>query len=326
MNEESSVPRAAPAAASTRPEASPVSAGVLAAALTPLKADLSVDHALFAENCRWLLASGCNGLAILGTTSEANSFSVEERIEIMERLVAAGVEARVLMPGVGCCAIPDTVRLAKRALDLGASGVLMLPPFYYKNPTDDGLFAAYSEAIERIGDGRLRVYLYHIPPMSQIPLSHALIARLIQAYPGAVVGIKDSGGMIDNMTAMVKAFPGFVVLSGADQLLLPLLKAGGAGCITAVCNVCAPLARELYDAFKAGDAARAEAAHQRIATIREIVSGYPLVPSLRTVMAHYTGNEAWRRPRPPLVPLGEAQRAELLRRLAALNFALPARQ
>ena len=146
----------------------PTLGGVFAAVLTPLDAALAPDHAALARHCRWLLANGCDGLAVLGTTGEANAFSVDERLAILEGLAEAGIPAGALLPGTGCCAVPDTVALTRRALELGAAGVLMLPPFYYKKVSDDGLFAAYSEVIERVGDARLRVYRLRPKPFRDL--------------------------------------------------------------------------------------------------------------------------------------------------------------
>ena len=157
----------------------------------------------------------------------------------MEKLVGDGIPARVLLPGTGCCAIPDTVRLTARALQLGVSGVLLLPPFYYKSVSDEGVFAAVSEVIEQVGDARLRIYLYHFPQMTAVPFSPALIERLRIRWPEIIAGMKDSSGDLANMTGNAARFPGFDVFTGSDEFLLPLLRAGGAGCITGVCNVAA---------------------------------------------------------------------------------------
>ncbi len=296
------------------------SGGVYAAALTPLSDGLAPDHRALAAHCRWLLENGCHGLAVLGTTGEANSFSAGERIEIMEQLVEAGIPGDRLLPGTGCCAVPDTVRLSRRAVELGAAGVLMLPPFYYKNTGDDGLFAAFSEAIEGVGDSRLRVYLYHFPQMSNVPISHRLIERLLARYPDTVAGIKDSSGELDNMTSMVREFPGFAVLSGWDHLLLPLLEAGGAGCITAVCNVACGLAREVFDGWRSGNAGDA---HRRLSAVRKAIAAYPLTAALKEIMARHTGDDGWRRLRAPLTPLDAAGAEALIDALAATGFTPP---
>ncbi len=233
-------------------------AGVFAAVLTPFDETGAPDSAALALHCRWLLSNGCDGLSVLGTTGEGASLSVDERIGVLERLITDGIPARVLLPGTGCCAIPDTVRLTERAVHLGVPGVLMLPPFYYKNVSEDGLFAAFSEVIERVGDDRLRIYLYHFPQMSGVSLTPALIERLLARYPQAVAGLKDSSGDLANMAENIKRFPGFDVFSGSDELLLPLLRVGGVGCITAVSNVAASLAAQVYAAWRTGDEDGAE--------------------------------------------------------------------
>lgn len=207
--------------------------GVFSAAATPLNADNSPDLGLFTVHCRRLLQEGCHGVALLGTTGEANSFSSGERRAILEAALKAGVPADKLLPGTGVVAIPETVELTKHALSLGVTKVVMLPPFYYKGVSDDGLFVAYSQVLEKVADNRLQVILYHIPQVSGVPLSIPLIGKLIEAFPDTVVGIKESAGDFNNMQAIIAAYPGFSVLAGADPLLLPLLKAGGAGCITA---------------------------------------------------------------------------------------------
>lgn len=287
--------------------------GVFSAALTPLDADLAPDHATFVGHARWLLEEGCDGVALLGTTGEANSFSVGERKALLEAAVGAGIAPERLLPGTGVAALTETVELTRHALSLGVRTVVMLPPFYYKNVSDDGVFAAYAEVIERVGDARLRVVLYHIPQMSAVPLSHALIERLIARFPDIVVGIKDSAGDIGNMLAMVERFPGFSVLAGADPLLLPLRRQGGAGCITATSNLVARdlafIYRHALDESRAGEV---EAAQERVVAMRNRASRFAQMASLKMLTAQRTGHEGWARMRPPLLALDAAEKASLL--------------
>lgn len=295
--------------------------GVSCAALTPIDADLKPDHATFVEHARRLVADGCTGVALLGTTGEANSFSTAERKALLEAALAGGLAPTQLMPGTGVAALSDTVDLTRHALSVGVSTVVMLPPFYYKDVSDEGLFAAYAETIERVGDDRLRVVLYHIPQVSALPISHALIERLRQRYPGIVVGIKDSAGKLENMTAMVERFPGFAVLAGADPLMLPLLRQGGAGAITATTNlVAADLAYVYRHHADASLAAEVEAAQARVVETRNLASVYPQMASLKALLAARTGQPAWRRLRPPLMALDDAQRQDLLARSEATAF------
>src|ERR1043165_758312 len=213
--------------------------GVLSPVVTPFRKDYSPDAERFVKHCKWLLAHGCAGLAVFGTNSEANSLSVEERMQLLEALIAAGVPPDRLMPGTGCSALPDSVRLTAHAAKLGCAGVLMLPPFYYKGVSDDGLYRSYSEIVQRVGDSRLRVYLYHIPHVSGVPISVGLIARLLEAFPDTIAGIKDSSNDWNNTRQLLDAFRerGFAVFAGSETFLLQTLRAGGVGCITAGANV-----------------------------------------------------------------------------------------
>src|SRR5690348_14645891 len=179
--------------------------GVLAPAVTPFKHDLSPDAERYVRHCKWLLANGCRGLAVFGTNSEANSLSIEERMVLLETLIQEGVPAAALMPGTGCSALTDSVRLTAHAVALGCAGVLMLPPFYYKGVSDDGLYRNFAEVIERVGDARLQLYLYHIPPVSQVPITLALIERLLKKFPGPEPGVKDCSGDWSNTKAMLDA-------------------------------------------------------------------------------------------------------------------------
>lgn len=301
---------------SSAPAAAP--RGVYCAALTPLKADLSPDLDRFVAHCRYLLDEGCDGVALLGTTGEANSFSTPERMAILEAAVAGGIAPTKLTPGTGVTALTETVALTRHALSLGVTDVVMLPPFYYKGVSDDGLFAAYAETIERVGDARLRVVLYHIPQFSAVPIPHALIERLIARYPGTVVGIKDSSGDLANMTAMLERFPGFAVFPGADPLMRTLLPLGAAGCITATSNL---VARELAFIYAhhadAAKTAEVDAAQARVEAMRALGSRFPQMASMKALTAHRTGDAGWRRIRPPLTPLTAEQEATIA---AALPF------
>jgi 4-hydroxy-tetrahydrodipicolinate synthase len=297
----------------------PVERGVLAAVLTPIREDLSPDFKEWVAHCRWLLDEGCDGLAVLGTTSEANSFSVDERLALMDAAAEGGIPGATLVPGTGCCAIPDTVALTRKALEIGAAGVLMLPPFYYKPVSDDGLFAAYSEVIQRVGDSRLKVYLYHIPQNSGVPITFGLIEKLRGAYPDTVVGIKDSAGDFSNMEGMIREFPGFRVFSGSDEFLLPILRAGGAGTITACNNIAGRLSARVFAGWRGTDA---DALHGAVVDVRRTVTRFPLIAGLKEVMARATGKDGWRRQRPPLDPMTADQAAKLMAALAEAGFAM----
>jgi 4-hydroxy-tetrahydrodipicolinate synthase len=275
--------------------------GVFTAALTPMADDLSIDRAAFAAHCRNLLAAGSHGLGIFGTTGEANSLSIGERIEAWSNLLEDGIPADTLLPGTGACALPDAVRLSEAALELGAPGVLVLPPFYYKGVSDDGLFRYFAELIERVGDDRLRVFLYHIPPMAVVGFSPELIGRLLDAYPGTIAGTKDSAGDGPRIERMCREFPQLAVFSGSERFLLDTLRWGGAGCISATLNLFAGQARAVWDAYAEGG--DADAAQAELSRLRATFDGQDLIPALKAAMHEETGDDVWLNLRPPLAPL-----------------------
>jgi len=279
--------------------------GVNAAVLTAMRPDLSPDPDRMAAHCRWLLANGCNGLGVLGTTGEANSFGLHERKAILEGLVARGIPAAAMMPGTGCASLTDTVELTRHAKAQGCRGVLVLPPFYYKNPSDDGLFAYFSEVINRVGGG-IALYLYNFPQQSAVPFSLALIGRLLKAFPGTVKGVKDSSGDYANMKAMIDAFAaeGFEVYSGSDEYVQRILADGGAGCITAASNTNSHWGGIVY-AKRTGP--EADAAQAVLNATRKAATSVPLIPGLREIIARSTGDDGWRTIRPPHLKLGREQ-------------------
>jgi 4-hydroxy-tetrahydrodipicolinate synthase len=279
----------------------PLFGGVNAAALTPMRPDLSPDPDRMAAHCRWLLGNGCNGLGILGTTGEATSFGLHERKALLEALVERGVSAGALMPGTGCASLADTVELTRHARDQGCRGALLLPPFYYKGIPDDGLFAYFSEVVGRVGGG-IALYLYNFPQQSALPFSLSLIERLLRAFPGTIRGVKDSSGDYANMQNMVRAFAadGFEVYSGSDEFLQRILAEGGAGCITAAGNANSHWGGIVY-ARRTGP--EADAAQAVLNATRKAATSVPLIPGLREIIARSTGEADWRTIRPPHLPL-----------------------
>jgi 4-hydroxy-tetrahydrodipicolinate synthase len=296
--------------------------GVNAAVLTAMKSDLSVDLDRMAAHGKWLLKNGCNGLGILGTTGEANSLGISERIEVMEGMIARGITPGVMMPGTGTTAITDTVLLTRRAEELGCRGALLLPPFFYKNPTDDGLFAYFSEVIQRVG-GDIRIYLYHFPAQSAVPFGIDLIGRLLKAYPGKVKGIKDSSGDFANTKSYADHFAkdGFEVYCGDDGALQSLLKAGGAGCITAAANVGSAVSAVVYANW---DSPAGDAAQLQLGAIRKAVTSAPLIPGLKALVARHNSDDAWNNMRPPHLRLSQEAEVKLFAAFDACGLTLAA--
>ncbi|MGH7014428.1 MAG: dihydrodipicolinate synthase family protein [Stellaceae bacterium] len=293
--------------------------GVYAAILTPLNASLEPDLGAFVNHGRWLLANGCDGLAPLGTTGEANSLSLKQRMRVIETTLTKLPIDRCIV-GAGSCALADAVQLAREATKAGAAGVLMLPPFYYKDPSEDGLYDFFAAVIERVAEPCLRLYLYHFPQLSAVPITPALIRRLRQNFSDTIAGLKDSGGDWSHSAALLKEFPGFGVFSGSEQYLLNNLRAGGVGTISAAVNVTAPLAQPVYRQWQTPEADALQAA---LTSVRVLFQDYPLVAGLKETLALITGNPAWRAMLPPNVKLGPTDAATLKAKLVELPAMQP---
>jgi 4-hydroxy-tetrahydrodipicolinate synthase len=296
--------------------------GVLSPVVTPFRKDYSPDAGRFVKHCKWLLANGCSGLAVFGTNSEANSMSVEEKLELLAALVEGGVPASALMPGTGACALTDSVKLTAGAVKMGCAGVLMLPPFYYKGVSDEGLYRNFAEVIERVGDARLQLYLYHIPPVSSVPITLELIERLLGKYPQAIAGVKDSSGDWKNTKAMLDRFAarGFDVFAGSETFLLDNMRSGGKGCITATGNV---NPGPIDQVFRNWQGPQADALQAGITATRQIVQKVPMIPALKAIIAHWGKDPDWRAVRPPLTELTAAQESQVIAELTAAGFGMP---
>ncbi|MEZ5650015.1 MAG: dihydrodipicolinate synthase family protein [Burkholderiaceae bacterium] len=303
---------------------------VLAPVVTPFDDEWRPAARAFVDQCRWLLERNV-GLAVFGTNSEANSLALSEKRWLLEKLVEAGLPASRMMPGTGCCAYPETIELCRAALDLGITRVLMLPPFFYKHVPDDGLFEAYARIIDGVGDDRLRIYLYHIPPIAQVPISEALIERLLAHFPDTIAGAKDSSGDWGNTQMMLERFAphGFEVFPGSESFLLRTMRAGGAGCISATANVnpaaIAALAADwqTLDARSGvGEGTAADDAQLGLDRVRAAFQRQPMIQAMKAELARFSGRGGWRRVRPPLMPLADAEIAELERELDAIGFAI----
>lgn len=292
---------------------------VFAPVVTPFAADLSVDTARFVAFCQWLVGQGA-GLALFGTNSEANSLSLAERHAALHAVLDAGIDPAQMLPGTGACALPDAIALTRHACEAGCAGALMLPPFFYQGVSDDGLFAYYADVIEAVGSSQLRVLLYHIPQFTGVPITHTLIERLIAAYPQTVVGIKDSSGDWSNTAAMLEKFPGLAVFPASEALLGKALPLGAAGCISATANIQPHAIASLLNAATQEERTLWEG---KVATVRLAVQAQPMIPALKSIVAHFANDPAWLRVRPPLTSMNPAQGGALLQQLRALDFSMP---
>ncbi|PYI48301.1 MAG: dihydrodipicolinate synthase family protein [Verrucomicrobia bacterium] len=332
--------------------------GVLAPVVTPFKTDLSPDRERFIRHCQWLLSQKC-GLAPFGTTSEANSMSAEERTALLDALVAAGIDPSRMMPGTGCCSITETVALTADAVRHGCAGVLMLPPFYYKDVSEEGLLRYFSEVVQRVGDTRLKIYLYHIPPVAIVGITPKLVERLLKAYPNTIAGMKDSSGDWNNTKTFLDAFAetaraarSFDVFVGSESFLLANMRHGGAGTISATANVNPAAIYELYQkcsgvrrgerrgerktpgtrgygkALAAASASTTDLEDQQaqLNAVRQVFSNrkFPsMIAALKQAIAIYRNEPEWARVRPPLIELTTDQAKVLATDLKAIGFAMP---
>ncbi len=291
--------------------------GVLAPVITPFREDLSPDGDRLVAHCRWLISQGV-ALAVFGTNSEANSLSLNEKITLLDRLIDAGIDPALLMPGTGSCALSDNVEMTAHAVALGCGGSLMLPPFFYKGVSDDGLYGFYSEVIQRVASADLKIYLYHIPAFSLVPISLQLIDRLVAAYPENIAGIKDSSGDWENTRAYNEGgWPDFRVFCGSESFLLQNMKHGGAGCISATANVNPAAIKNLYNNWQADDA---EQKQEQLNPIRHIFQNLPMIPALKAATSIYSDDPNWLTVRPPIVALAEDQLQQLQTQLDDAKF------
>jgi 4-hydroxy-tetrahydrodipicolinate synthase len=294
--------------------------GVLSPVLTPFNADLSPSLPRLVRHCRSLLEQDV-GLAVFGTNSEATSMTIAEKRGLLDGLLAEGVPAARLMPGVGACAAPDVIEMTRHAVGAGCAGVLMLPPFYYKGVSEEGLFRTFANVIDAVNDDRLRIYLYHIPPVTQVGISPQLIERLLRSFPTILAGIKDSSGDWDNTAALLQRFRGadFDVFAGSETILVDTMRYGGAGVISATANVNPAAIARLCSQWEYPDADLEQTALNKV---RAVFGQFPLIAAMKTAMASGLHDASWTTLRPPLVELDRIQRETLLRQLDALDFHL----
>ena len=293
--------------------------GVYSPVITPFHSNLNVNKELLIKQCQWLLSQDV-GLAIFGTNSEANSLSVDEKIDVLDALIETGIDPKKTMPGTGCCALPDTIKLTQHAMKIGCKNVLMLPPFYYKNVSDEGLFDSYSKIIESVNNDNLRIYLYHIPPIANVAITLNLIEKLKKRYPKIIAGIKDSSGDWNNTLAMLNEnWPDFKIFAGSEVFLLKTLQNGGAGCISATANINPYSIYMLYKNWLNSDAIIQQ---ENLNKFRNIVQKYPMIPALKSIVGHYHQDTDWHRVRPPLTSLSVSNLHSLIKEIEAIGFTM----
>ena len=282
--------------------------GLWCAMLTPLATSGGVDRRRFVEHARWLLERGVDGVSPFGTTGEGPSFSLHERREGLDALLQGGIPGDRVVAATGCASLAETIDLTVHAVAAGCRGCLVLPPFFWKEVSDDGLFEWYARVIEHAGD-RLRLYLYHLPQVSATPLSVELVERLARAFPGVIVGVKDSGGDWFHTQALLERVPQLAVLVGHEPHLPRLMENGGAGTICGVANIFPGLVQRLLSADVTLDD------ESRINAFLEIAFRQPFLAAFKTMVAARSGHRGWRALRLPLVALDDAAGERVVRSL-----------
>lgn len=280
--------------------------GLISPVLTPFNSDLSVATDLYIELAQKLLSTGgCSGLAPFGTTGEALSVGIEERIDALDALIDAGVDPSVMIPGTGLTNFVDTARLTRHAIERGCHGAMILPAFYFKGVSDDGLYAYYAKLIEAVDHPALKIYLYHIPQVSGVGLSPELVARLHHDFPEIVVGIKDSSGNWDNTAALLN-IKTLITYPGAELPVIEAIRMGAPGCISATANLNGNGIAEVIDLCHAGEWEAAEKAHEKVRAIRLMFQDYAPIPAQKALLARATGDARWNTLRPPMMAMDEA--------------------
>jgi 4-hydroxy-tetrahydrodipicolinate synthase len=288
---------------------------VYAPVLTPFNADLAVDTARFLGHCRWVVEQGA-GLAIFGTNSEAASLSLVEKRRLLDEVVASGIPGSALMPGTGANSLEETVELSRAAVDAGAPAVLVLPPFFFKPATTEGLIRHYGRLIEAVGSDRLSVVLYHIPQFTGVPITVELIDGLRRRYPN-VVGIKDSSGDRDNLARYLEVGDGFKVFPASEILLGETITKGSVGCISATANV---NAKGMVGAVKNASKLGTEVAFADATKVRTLFQQFPMIQAMKSLIARELGAAEWRRVRAPLVELDAQSEQKFLAAVDELGF------
>jgi len=283
--------------------------GIIAPILTPFNDDSSVASSLYVAHAKWLIEQGCAGIAPFGTTGEALSVGIDERIAAIRALIDAGIDPTRLIPGVGLSNVADTARLSRACVDMGCRDVLVLPPFYFKNVSEDGLYDYFVQLIAALGHG-VRIYLYHIPPIAIVGVPPTLASRLHAEFPDQIVGIKDSSGDWNNTKALF-AIDGLVVYPGSELQLLDALQLGAPGCITATANVNAGDIVRVMDLYDQGDEVAARALHETVKRLRLTLQTYSPIPAQKRLLAIATGDARWANVRPPLIAMSEVAGREL---------------
>ncbi len=286
--------------------------GVVTPILTPFNDDLSFAPDLYVSHAHWLIEQGIHYISPFGTTGEALSMSVEERLTAVDALIDGGIDPAALMPGTGLCNLPETIALCRHATERGCSAAMTLPPFFFKNPSEDGIYAYFVRLIEGVSDPRFKICLYHIPQMAGVGFSPALAGRLASDFPDTVIALKDSSGDFENTKAVIAAAPDIAVFPGSETFLRPGLEHGGAGCISATCNINPAGVRGVYDVATGATPGDLTQVDNNMVGFRKLIEGYAPIPAMKGLIATRRNQPRWRNVRPPFLSVTESATQEML--------------
>jgi 4-hydroxy-tetrahydrodipicolinate synthase len=292
--------------------------GIWPAMLTPLDAQLNIDHAKLAAHALSLIRAGCGGVTIFGTTGEGPSFSTQERKQAVEQLITHGVPAERIMVSTSCTAVTETLELTRHAVALGVHGCLVLPPFFFKGVSDEGILNAYIQVIEGVGHANWRLYLYHIPQVIGVHLTHGVIAELLKRYPKIIAGIKDSSCDRAHSVALAKAFmPPLTVYVGFEPDLPTMGPMGSTGAISGLANF---LPRIVHRMVLESTADTTPHDAKRVQSMLDLLQPHSLMPALKSVMATLHNDPGWLRVRPPLVAMTPEAHAAFAQKVQQFNI------
>jgi 4-hydroxy-tetrahydrodipicolinate synthase len=296
---------------------------IYAALATPVDEEGNIHNQMLAEHCQWVMRNGCDGFVVFGTTGEAASFSISARQTALEKIVFSAPRTSKIVVGTGCCSTEDTVKLSNHAFNLGCHAVLVHPPFFFKEPSEAGIFEYYARLINGLSFPEAKIYLYHFPEMTAVPITFSLIERLLGVFPSAIAGIKDSTGDFENTKALTKRFPQLEVYTGDDHLLWPLLEVGGAGSITATANLTPNLLRDVMDGWQEDSPVAQSAQEALVGLWKNTLLKFPVMEAIKEIMADKSGNTEWRNVCPPLAELPPPRLQQLLSLIQPFEDSIP---
>ena len=277
--------------------------GLSVALAIPFNSNGGVAFRRLAEHAAWCLSSGCSSVTVFGTTGEGASFDLAERERVLGALAGSGIApSRQVVACVVATSVRGAAAQLRQIYDFGCRTALLLPPFYYTEPDEEGLFSWFADVLERSGTDSGNVMIYHIPSVTNVPISPELVTRLRETFPGMIAGVKDSSGDATCAQRMLAAHGDLAVLVGDERLLASAVRQGAQGSISGLANVCPAALQTLIETGKD---------HAGVVNLVDEIVRHPVTPAVKALIAHRTADPDWRNVRPPLSSIDEAASAQL---------------